>query len=57
MNTKLKMAGIALVVVAAFSAIVMVLWNALIPGIFGLTTINFWQAAGLAILSKMFFTS
>ena len=41
--------------VAALSAIVMLLWNLLIPEIFGLTVINFWQAAGLFILAKILF--
>ncbi len=34
---------------------VMSLWNWLMPVIFGLTTITFWQAIGLFILSKIFF--
>jgi len=40
---------------AAFTAVAMLLWNALIPSIFGLTTINFWQTAGLLILARLFF--
>ncbi len=40
---------------AAFTAVTMLLWNALIPSIFGLTTINFWQTAGLLILARLFF--
>lgn len=46
--------------VLAFSLIaggvVMWLWNALIPDIFGLTTIGFWQAIGLIVLSKILFS-
>ncbi len=34
---------------------VMSLWNALIPTIFGLTTIGFWQAIGLMLLSRLLF--
>jgi len=34
---------------------VMALWNGLIPTIFGITKITFWQAAGLIILSKLLF--
>ena len=45
--------GIA--IVAGFSALVMLLWNLVIPGIFGLSCINFWQAAGLLILSRLLF--
>ncbi len=42
-------------VVAVFSAIVMLLWNALIPTIFGLTVINYWQALGLLVLARILF--
>lgn len=40
---------------ALFSFIVMQLWNNLMPEIFHLTTITFWQAMGLLILSKILF--
>ena len=40
---------------AALSAIVMVLWNLLIPSIFGLVAINFWQALGLFVLARILF--
>lgn len=40
-------------VFAAAIAVVMLLWNALIPSIIGWTTINYWQAAGLMILSRL----
>lgn len=46
----LVIGGLALV-----SYIVMLLWNALIPAIFHLTAITFWQAAGILILSKILF--
>jgi hypothetical protein len=36
---------------------VMLLWNALMPDIFGLPTIGFWQALGLSILSSLLFKS
>ena len=42
-----------LAVFAAAIAVVMLLWNALIPSIIGWTTINYWQAAGLMILSRL----
>ena len=35
--------------------ILMQLWNGLMPDIFGVTTINFWQAAGLTLMSKILF--
>lgn len=34
---------------------VMVLWNWLIPTLFGLTKITFWQAIGLNILAGILF--
>jgi len=34
---------------------VMVLWNCLIPAIFGYSVITFWQAMGLFVLSKLLF--
>ena len=34
--------------------IAMSLWNALMPEIFGLRTITFWQALGLLLLSRLF---
>ena len=37
--------------------ITMLLWNWLVPDIFGLQRINFWQAAGLCILSALLFRS
>jgi hypothetical protein len=40
---------------AVFGFIVMGLWNLLMPVIFGWHTINFWQAVGLLILSKVLF--
>lgn len=40
---------------AALVAVVMLLWNGLLPDIFGLKTINFWQAAGLLLLCKILF--
>ncbi len=41
---------------ALFGSILMLLWNWLIPSIFGLTTINFWQALGLFALSRLLFS-
>lgn len=40
---------------AAMTAIVMLLWNWLMPVLFGLTLITFWQALGLLVLSKILF--
>ena len=46
-----------LVVAAVFSSIVMLLWNWLMPAIFGLITISFWQALGLFALARILFGS
>jgi hypothetical protein len=46
---------LALVGLTVFSTIVMLLWNALIPAIFHLTAITFYQALGLLILAKILF--
>ena len=41
--------------VIAISGLVMLLWNLLIPEIFGLAPITYWQAIGLMVLSKILF--
>jgi hypothetical protein len=43
--------------VIVFVIIVMLLWNELMPAIFHLPVITFWQALGLLVLSKIFFSS
>ena len=40
---------------AAIPAIIMLLWNWLVPQIIGWTAVTFWQAAGLVLLSKLLF--
>ena len=42
-------------VVLLFGAIVMGLWNALLPAILGVKTISFIQALGILLLSKILF--
>lgn len=44
-----------LLAIAAFSAATMALWNALMPVIFQLPVINFWQAMGLLVLARLLF--
>ena len=44
-----------LIAMAAFSAVVMLLWNWLVPPIFGGSAISFFQAAGILILTKILF--
>ena len=50
-----KIALIAAVAATVLGFIVMELWNVLIPGIFGLRPIDFWQALGLLVLCKILF--
>ncbi len=38
-----------------FGAVTMWLWNALMPAIFNLPVIGFWQTIGLLVLSQIFF--
>ncbi len=37
--------------------VLMLLWNALLPSIFGLKAIGYWQALGLLILARLLFGS
>jgi hypothetical protein len=34
---------------------VMWLWNTILPGVIGVKTITYWQAAGIFVLSKLLF--
>ena len=38
-----------------FGAIIMWLWNGLMPAVFHLGVITYWQAVGLAILARLLF--
>lgn len=40
-----------------FGFVIMWLWNWLMPELFGLTTLTYWQAVGLFILAKILFSS
>ncbi|HLR37465.1 MAG TPA: hypothetical protein VK084_05440 [Chitinophagaceae bacterium] len=44
-----------LVIITLFSVVVMLLWNGIMPNIFGLTTISFWQALGFFVLCRLLF--
>ena len=46
---------LALIVIAGFGQAVLQLWNLLMPDIFGLHPISFWQAVGLMALSWILF--
>lgn len=47
--------GIALVVILFLGLPTMILWNWLMPELFGLKEINFWQAIGIQILAYLIF--
>ncbi len=51
----LKIALFGALAVVAVSFLVMGLWNVLMPSIFAVRAITFWQALGLLVLSKLFF--
>ena len=51
----MKFLPFALLFIAVIGLVVMGLWNALIPPIFGWHSIGYWQALGLIILSKILF--
>ena len=44
-----------LAMIAVFSVAAMFLWNALMPEIFGLPVLNYWQTAGIVILARILF--
>jgi hypothetical protein len=50
-----KIALLVLVVGAGLSVVIMSLWNWLMPVLFGLQRIGFWQALGLLLLAKILF--
>jgi hypothetical protein len=54
---KARFLGILMVlaVLAGFSVLEMFLWNHLMPDIFGLPRINYWQAAGFLLLCRTLF--
>ncbi len=53
----LKMLPIGIGAVAVVGLVVMSLWNSLLPPLFGVKQIGFWQAIGVFILSKLLFGS
>jgi hypothetical protein len=48
-----KIVVIVLAAAAVFTLVVFRLWNWLMPSLFGLHAITYWQALGLLILSKI----
>ena len=49
--------GILILAVMLFGGPLMILWNWLMPYLFGLPEITFWQACGLQLLSTLLFKS
>jgi len=49
----LKFLVVVLLAATVFAFFVMELWNHLMPTLFGLHAVSFWQALGLLILSKI----
>ena len=49
------MAPIFVAGIFAMSAIVMLLWNEIIPNVTGAQVVNFWQAMGLLVLCRILF--
>ena len=47
--------GVATAFAFVFAILVKALWNWIMPGVFGLGEIGFWQAFGLLLLAKIFF--
>ena len=54
---KFRFLGIVMfcAMIAVFSVAAMFLWNALMPEIFGLPALNYWQALGLVVLARILF--
>lgn len=51
----LKVLVIVAAALAVFGFVTLHLWNWLMPALFGLKLIRFWQAVGLVILTRIFF--
>jgi hypothetical protein len=51
----LRVLAIVIVAVAVFGFVVSHLWNGLMPSLFGVHTITFWQAVGLIVLARLLF--
>ncbi|WP_038489097.1 hypothetical protein [Janthinobacterium agaricidamnosum] len=55
-NKKVVKLGLVLAAVAALGGAVMLLWNAVVPGVFaGSNTIDYWHALGLLLLCRILF--
>jgi hypothetical protein len=50
-----KIVGIVIVAAVVFGFVIMHLWNWLMPALFGLHRITFWQGLGLFVFAKILF--
>lgn len=60
MKRRLRVVGLRLIpigiaAIGVLGVVVMALWNVLLPPIFGLPKIGFWQALGLFLLTHLLF--
>ena len=53
----LMLIGILILACMLFGGPLMILWNLLMPAIFGLSHITFWQACGLQLMAALLFKS
>lgn len=54
-NGILTVAGLLILAILLFGGPLMVLWDWLMPTLFGLPEITFWQACGLQLLATLLF--
>ena len=47
--------GAMIVIALALGAIVMLLWNAILPNVLGVKPLKYWEALGLFVLLKILF--
>lgn len=55
LNKIAEILTVVIIIVLIISVPVMVLWNWLMPDIFGLPQITFWQAIGISLLTTILF--
>jgi hypothetical protein len=53
----LLLIGLLILACILFGGPLMILWNTLMPTIFGLPYITFWQACGLQLMAALLFKS
>ena len=53
LKSRLLIVPIMLAMIALFGVAIMLLWNILMPQIFGLPVLNYWQAVGLLLFTRI----